>query len=424
MYDSRRRRKERAVLLGLMTPGSAADREAPLEELRQLAETAGAEVVGTVWQRGAHFNASTYVGSGKAQEVRQLAVQTGADTVLCDHDLTPAQVRNLEKLLDAKVIDRSELILDIFASHARTKQAKLQVELAQIEYTYPRLTGMWKHFERPEGAIGTRGPGEQQLETDRRLVRKRADRLRRELRTIRKRRERQVAARKATFAVSLVGYTNAGKSTLMNALTDAGVRVGDQLFATLDTKSARWQVMKRRAAVLSDTVGFIRRLPHHLIASFHATLEEATHADLLLHVADASHAHCDEQMESVREVLAEIGCADRPQLVVLNKTDAVKDPARLLVLKDRAPEHVAVSARTGAGLDELRRCVAAHVAKRFVEVRVAAEATAGRLIAFLRGHADVLEETQHDGQIRFAALLDRQLLGHLHTLAGSVEVRE
>ncbi len=418
------RRKERVILLGLILPGSVADRENPLGELRLLAETAGAEVVGVVSQRAAHFNAATYIGSGKAEEVRSLIAATEADAVICDHDLTAAQVRNLERLLDAKAIDRSELILDIFALHARTKQAKLQVELAQLEYLFPRLVGLWTHFERPEGAIGTRGPGETQLETDRRLVRRRHDKVKRDLKAIQKRIERQVKARESAFAISLVGYTNAGKSTLMNALTGAGVLVEDQLFATLDTKSVRWEVQKNRFAVLSDTVGFIRRLPHHLIASFHATLEEATRADLLLHVADASHPHCEEQMENVKEVLGELGCADRPQLTVLNKIDAVDDPARLLALQNRRPDHVLVSALKRNGLDRIRERVATYMSHRFAEVRVSVGPGDGKVLSFMRGNANVIEEAERDGRVEIAAMIDRQLLGRLKRMTESVDIRD
>ncbi|MFH1732066.1 MAG: GTPase HflX [Planctomycetota bacterium] len=418
-----KRRKERVILLGLVVPGSEADREQPLAELRLLAETAGAAVVGAVWQKAARFNASTYVGSGKAEEVRSLIASADADTVICDHDLTPAQIRNLEAVVNTKVIDRSDLILDIFASHARTKQAKLQVELAQLEYAYPRLAGMWKHFERLEGAIGTRGPGETQLETDRRLVRKHADKLKRDLRGIQKRVEREADARQGLFSVALVGYTNAGKSTLMNALTGAGVLVEDKLFATLDTRSARWEVAPHRFAILSDTVGFIRRLPHHLVASFHATLEGAMRADLLLHVADASHPYCEEQIQSVDKVLADIGCAGRPRLTVLNKADVATDEGKLLMLKDRCPGHVLISALRGDGLGEIRERVAERMSERFVEVRLTAGLGDGKLIAFMRGHTHVLDEAEHDGGLRFAALVDRQLLGQLNAMAGSVELK-
>lgn len=421
-YEPRRKRKEKIILLGLILPGSLADRQDPLGELRLLTETAGGDIVGALWQRGERFNASTYVGSGKAEECRALIAETNADTVICDHDLAPGQVRNLERLLETKVIDRSELILDIFASHARTRQAKLQVELAQLEYMYPRLAGMWKHFERPEGAIGTRGPGETQLETDRRLVRKRMDKLREELDAIQRRTEQRVEARSDIYTVSIVGYTNAGKSTLMNALTGAGVLVEDKLFATLDTKTVRWEVMKNRFAVLSDTVGFIRRLPHHLVASFHATLEEAVRADLLIHVADASHPHCEEQMKSVVSVLRQIGCEDKQTLIVLNKID-VADDARLAVLREAYPNHIAVSAKTGAGLDEIRDYVAEKMTERFAEISVKVDITDGRLISFLRANSQMLGEASDDGFIHVEALIDRRHLGQLGRLAQHVKVK-
>jgi GTPase len=413
--------RERAVLVGLILSHSAADREHPLEELAGLAETARAEVVGSVTQRAKHFNAATYVGKGKAEDVRREVAATDADLVICDHDLSASQVRNLEGVLETKVIDRSELILDIFAQHARSNQSKLQVELAQLEYMMPRLIGMWSHFERPEGAIGTRGPGETQLETDRRLVRTRIAHLKSQLMKIQRRKERQVASR-TTYTVSLVGYTNAGKSTLLNALTGSNALVADQLFATLDTKSVRWEVEKNRHAVLSDTVGFIRRLPHHLVASFHATLEEALQADLLLHVADASHPHCEEQMQSVDEVLAKMGCADRPLLTVLNKIDAVADPGDLVVLRDGHPDHVLVSAARGDGLRDICEHVASQMSGRFAEVRVKAGLTDGKLIAFMRGHAQVVNETQDDETLHIAALIERNLLGRLKSLTKSVEV--
>ena len=295
--------------------------------------------------------------------------------------------------------------------------------MAQLEYLYPRLAGMWKHFERPEGAIGTRGPGETQLETDRRLVRGRVGKLHHELKTIEKRTQRQVDARRSAFTISIIGYTNAGKSTLMNALTGAGVLVEDKLFATLDTKSVRWEVQKNRFAVLSDTVGFIRRLPHHLIASFHATLEEATQADLLLHVADASHPYCEEQIDSVNAVLAEIGCTSQAVLTIFNKIDAAHDDARLTMLKDRHPNHALISALTGRGLDAVRERVASYMSERFAEVTVTAPATDGRVASFLQAHSQILGQVQRDNHVQFAALIDRQLIGELRRMATGVEIR-
>jgi GTP-binding protein HflX len=411
------------LLIGLVLPDSDVDRDDPLGELALLARTAGARVVATVSQKARHFNASTYIGSGKAEEARARVAESDADVVICDHDLSTGQVRNLERLLDVKVIDRSELILDIFATHARTNQAKLQVEVAQLEYMLPRLVGMWTHFERPEGAIGTRGPGETQLETDRRLVNRRLAHLKRELAKIEKRIARQVRNREEVFTVSLVGYTNAGKSTLMNALTGAGVLVADKLFATLDTKSVRWEVQESRYAVLSDTVGFIRRLPHHLVASFHATLEEATQADLLLHVADASHPHCEDQIQNVLSVLDEVGCGERPVVTVLNKIDAVEDDARLALVAGEHPDHVMVSAERGDGLDALRDRVARAMGDRFAEVRVRMPVTDGRTLSFLHGTAAIVDETTRDGDIEIAAVIDRQHLGRLRRMAASVDVR-
>ncbi|MBM4036754.1 MAG: GTPase HflX, partial [Planctomycetes bacterium] len=300
-------RQERAVLVGALLPGDDHGGEDPLDELQRLAETAGARVVGRLAQKLHQIDPRTYVGQGKAAELRDLCNALDADAVLCDHDLSPAQVRNLERITEAKVLDRSELILDIFATRAKTRQAKVQVELAQLEYTLPRLTQMWSHLDRTGAGIGTRGPGERQLETDRRVLGRRMSHMKRELRDIADRKLREVAARREEFKVCIVGYTNAGKSTLLNALTGTqDAFVEDRLFATLDTKTRAWALDEHHKALLSDTVGFIRRLPHHLVASFHATLEEANEADLLIHVIDISHRDCLHQAEVVRQVLAEI----------------------------------------------------------------------------------------------------------------------
>lgn len=354
--------RERAILVEVILPEAKADvGEEPLAELTRLTEAAGGAVVGTVVQNRRMTDAGLYVGKGKAEEIGRLAVARKATVVIFDNDLTPGQIRNLEKVIEVKVLDRSELILDIFATRARTHEAKLQVELAQLEYTYPRLRRMWTHLSRLEGGgnIGVRGPGETQLETDRRLVRKRIVDLKRRIQEIQERRERQVQSRKEEFAVSLVGYTNAGKSSLLNALTNANAYVEDKLFATLDTRTRTWTLPYNLHVLLSDTVGFVRDLPHHLVASFRATLEEARSADLLLHVVDSSAADVEGQIEAVNVVLREIGCGTKPVLMVFNKTDLLANEDGLRVLEFKHQENVLTSAVTGRGIEALRERVLA-----------------------------------------------------------------
>ncbi len=321
--------------------------------------TAGAIVVGGLCQKRQNDHPRHLHRQGQARGAAPSKSQaTDADVVIFDNDLSPAQVRNLEKATNVKVLDRSELILDIFATRARTIEARLQVELAQLEYSLPRLRQMWTHLSRSSGGIGLRGPGETQLEEDRRLVDSAHPRSRRHGSSrCRLARQREVRSRREEHTVSLVGYTNAGKSTLMNALTGAGVYVEDKLFSTLDTRTRQWHLKDWGRVLLSDTVGFIRDLPHHLIASFKATLEEARQARLLLHVVDASNPHAEEQIKAVNAVLKELGCGDKPTLLVLNKIDRVTDLSFLQVLQAHHPRAVAVSAATGQGLDELRDAV-------------------------------------------------------------------
>ena len=350
-------RRERAVLMQLSTGGGRNDSEGRLAELGSLAKTAGARVVGQMVQRHRRINPALYIGKGKAKQLGQKVHESDADVVIFDNDLTPGQIRDLEEIVECKVLDRSELILDIFATRARTSEARLQVELAQLEYTYPRLTRMWTHLDRLDGGspvgIGTRGPGEKQLEVDRRIVRKRIDRLKARIAQIDSRKVRTIRNRDGVFTACLVGYTNAGKSTLMNALTGAGVRVEDKLFATLDTRTRRWELGGGRFVLLSDTVGFVRDLPHHLIASFRATLEEALNADCLIHVAYASHPDVPEQVEAVNAVLTELGCQDKNQVLALNKIDAMTDHAPIQVLQHQSPDALTLSARKETGLDRL-----------------------------------------------------------------------
>ncbi|HYM80273.1 MAG TPA: GTPase HflX [Candidatus Limnocylindria bacterium] len=356
-------RAERALLVG-HAGRSRTHAGASLDELALLADTAGAKVLGSVVQRRGTIHPGHFIGKGKLEELKDRSNEGDADLVIFDDDLSPAQVRNLEKALDRKVVDRSELILDIFAKRARTRESRLQVELAQLEYMLPRLTGMWKHLERQAGGIGTRGPGETQLETDRRLVRERIARLKRELQAVERERETQRRKRRREFRAALVGYTNAGKSTLFNALTRSHVLVENRLFATLDATTRQMVSPERQVALLTDTVGFIRKLPHHLVASFHSTLVEAIEADLLLHVVDVSDADFRRQMSAVDEVLDELLETPRPTTLVFNKADRLADPTIADGLRVEFPGAFVVSGRTGLGLDALRTWLWRHAGER------------------------------------------------------------
>ncbi len=392
MLESKRKQaveKELAVLVRVVFNGqlNAGD---PLEELTGLAETAGAMVVGGLVQRRPQPHVTTLLGSGKVDELKRLIEFHAADVAIFDNDLSPAQTRNLEKELGVKVIDRTELILDIFATHAKTFESRLAVELAQLEYSLPRLKRMWTHLSRIKMGVGMRGPGEKQLEVDRRLVEKRIHDLRSELKIVENRKQRQVASRRDHMTVSLVGYTNAGKSTLMNALTDANVVAEDKLFATLDTRTRRWQLPSWGPVLLSDTVGFIRDLPHHLIASFKATLEETRQADLLLHVADASSPAIVQQISSVFGVLTELGMQEKDTLLLLNKIDQLESRSTLDSLLARYPGAVAISARTGEGFDQLADVVSSALSRFFQDVIVETGVENGKLLAYLNASAEVL----------------------------------
>jgi len=353
--------RERAILAGLKPRTPQAENGDCLTELRLLAETAGAQVRGEVLQRRGPVRASTFLSKGKIDEVRTLSGEEEATLLLLDDDLSPAQSRNLGEQLNMKVVDRSGLILDIFSRRARTREARLQVELAQLEYLLPRLTRMWEHLSRLGGGIGTRGPGETQLEVDRRRVRERIGKLKRELDHVVKERRVQRRGRRDCFKASLVGYTNAGKSTLFNALTRASVYVEDQLFATLDPTTRVFSVNRDTRALLTDTVGFIRKLPPHLVASFRATLEEVAEADLLLHVVDATEPDIDAHIQAVETVLESIGAMGIPRLSVFNKIDGVSDEVSALGLRARYPGAVFVSALTREGLPQLKEATMRHL---------------------------------------------------------------
>src|SRR6266498_1044729 len=400
--EYRQLRLERVVLVGVWTEGTATNAENSLSELAALAETAGSQVLEGLIQRRGRPDASTFIGRGKVAELRDVVVDTGADTVICDGELSPGQLRTLEQETKVKVIDRTALILDIFAQHAKSKEGKAQVELAQLQYFLPRLRGWGEALSRQTGGsgrgggagggVGLRGPGETKLETDRRRINSRIARLRREIKAMRTIRQtkRSRRSRNGVPAVAIAGYTNAGKSSLLNRLTSAGVLVEDALFATLDPTTRRAAAEDGRVYTLSDTVGFVRHLPHQIVEAFRSTLEEVAYADLVVHVVDGAHPDPDGQVSAVREVLGEVGADKIPELLVVNKIDAA-DEETLLGLKRHWPQAVFVSARTGAGLDGLRAAIEERLPRPSVEVRVRLPYARGDLVARVHRRGEVLE---------------------------------
>ncbi len=402
---------ERAVLVGTERDSDHGEgAEEWIAELEHLGRSAGVEVVAKVIQSLRRIDPATYIGSGKVEDVRQLAAARGATLAIFDERLSPAQQRNLEQALGLKVIDRNQLILDIFAQRAHSQAGKLQVELAQLEYLLPRLTRQWQHLSRLGGGVGTRGPGETQLEVDRRRVRERIASLRRRLRQVARTRSlhRRGRAQVPLPTVALVGYTNSGKSTLMNRLTDAGVLVEDKLFATLDPTTRRLRLPSTGTVLLSDTVGFINKLPHGFVDAFKSTLEEVRSADLLLHVVDASNPDAEVQMQVVERVLEELGAADRPVLVVLNKADLWQDGPTV-----RVAGGLAVSALTGTGIEALRHAIEHRLAESQERLAVDVPAARGDLLAQLHRGGQVLEEQFFDGVVRVTAMVPPKLAGQV-----------
>jgi GTP-binding protein HflX len=404
---------ERAFLVSVSLPSHPWVGDDPLEELRGLATTAGAIVVGGMTQRRQDVIPATYIGKGKLEELQAQVKAADADVVLFDNDLSPGQGRNLEKATEVKVLDRSELILDIFATRARSVEARLQVELAQLEYALPRLRKMWTHLSRYKGGIGLRGPGETQLEEDRRIVGKRIRDLKAELCIVQARREREVRSRREEHTVSLVGYTNAGKSTLMNALTGADVYVEDKLFSTLDTRTRQWHIKDWGRVLLSDTVGFIRDLPHHLVASFKATLEEARQARLLLHVVDASNKAAEDQIAAVNRVLKELDCDQKPSILVFNKIDRLQDRSYLDVLMKHHPHAVAVSGARKLGIGALQEAVMEALSADFADAVVETDAANGRVLSYLAAHAEIYRQEFTDSRVTVHCYLPKHLLHHI-----------
>jgi len=386
---------EPTVLVHVDLPGCYVDPVEPFRELRALAETAGAVVKGELRQKRQKPAGKTYLGKGKTEDLAQLVKLTGATLVIFDNDLTPAQIRSLEEVVGCKILDRSELILDIFANRATTHAAKLQVEIAQLEYTLPRLRAMWDHLGQIVGGapvgIGTRGPGEQQIEIDRRIANRRLAQLKAELVGIQARRTREIDQRNVDhFTVGLVGYTNAGKSTLFNRLTAGGAFAHEKLFATLSTRVERWELGGGNSVLLSDTVGFIRDLPHHLVASFRATLEETIASQLLIVMVDASDPAAEMQLETVFSTLDEIGATTQPRLIAINKVDRLESPDDMLVWLNRHPDGIPISAAGGVGVDELTSTVLDVVLGGVREVRVRLPLGNARSISFLEKRAEVL----------------------------------
>ena len=418
--------QKRAVLVAVIGHDRKHAKDRALEEIRGLAQTAGALVVGELLQVRDKPHPATCLGKGKLVELTQLIAETDADLVVFDNNLSPAQGRAIEDETDTVIVDRSEIILDIFASRARTSEAKLQVELAQLLYFRPRLKRLWTHLERIEGGVGAgRGPGEKQLETDRRLLDRRVSELRRKLAGVVKRRERTVAARRDQMTVSLVGYTNAGKSTLMNALTGADVYVADKLFATLDTRTRKWAIPNWGEVFLSDTVGFVRDLPHHLVASFKSTLEEARHANLLLHVVDSGDTEAEQQIKTVNLVLDKIGVSHENAILVLNKIDACTDRSKIDVLRAQHENCMSVSAIERTGLENLTAMVTGRLSDGFVNAKIETGVENGKLFHFLAEHAEV-QDTQYlnDSRVVLSCRISRNALAQVNGADTTVRMEE
>ncbi|MHC4994376.1 MAG: GTPase HflX [Planctomycetota bacterium] len=398
----------------------------PLEELGQLASTAGAVVIDHLIQYLEKPVASTLMGKGKIEDLAAIVKAREAKVVIFENNLSPSQIRNIEEAVMCKVVDRSELILDIFASRARSYEARLQVELAQLEYTYPRLRAMWDHLERIAGGspagIGTRGPGEQQIEIDRRIVQQRKSELKREIAKVHGRKRREVASRNVDFfTVGLVGYTNAGKSTLFNTITDAKVYADDKLFATLDTRTRKWELGGGDTVMLSDTVGFVRDLPHNLVASFKATLEESIHSDLLLIVLDVADEDAAEQFRVVRDVLKEIDAADNPYALLLNKTDLLDDNAQVLMWQHEHPDALPISAVNGTGLDSVVELVREKMQGQTIDATLRLPMSEGKAMNFLENRATIHGRDYDTTHVTFKLTIGSRVLDQLRATGAKFE---
>ncbi len=411
----KKKRPERAVLVGAGTANVNDTDLTMLDELEELARTAGVRCVDRLYQRRQRPDTTYYIGKGKAEELASSIREHEAQCVLFDNDLTPRQVRNLEEKIGCKVLDRSEVILDIFATHAQTMESRLQVELAQLRYTLPRLKRMWTHLSRisGQGGIGSRGPGEKQIETDRRLIDRRLHQLESELKEIQVRKERQVGSREEKLTVALVGYTNAGKSTLMSCITGADVYQADKLFATLDTKTSDIELPNGQTAFISDTVGFIENLPHHLVASFHATLEEVRQAKVLLHVVSASEPGVEMKIQTVDDVLQNaLGMKDYRQILVFNKIDAVEDQIAFSTLKNKHKDFIEVSAKTGEGVETLLQALVEFDEESREVLELEIDAADGKIQAQLNRLGEILETEYVGNRVHMKVSLPKQMASH------------
>ena len=428
-YDTMKASPTRAFLVGVKLKDELqTDAESSLEELRRLAETAGMEVLAEIIQPKQTPDPAYFIGRGKLEELEAIFSELKVEAVIFDNDLTPAQTRNLEKVLDIIVIDRTSLILQIFAQRAQTKAAKLQVDLAQLQYALPRLTRMWTHLSRLGTGGGTaggsagraggvvRGPGETQLQIDRRLIHSQISRVKKALQKVEKHRRVQRKQRQEMINVSLVGYTNAGKSTLFNALTSEKRLAEDKLFATLDPTTRTLDLPDNQHVLLSDTVGFLKKLPHHLVAAFKATLEEVVEADLLLHVVDVAHPEAESQIDAVDEVLKELGAFERPTLMLFNKVDLLEDEEYTQLFRSKYPDSLAISAQNGTGLEALKNLLAERFSTQDVEVSLALSYQDGKALDYLYKHGEVFDTDYQGESIRVKAKLPQRYLKALDRL--------
>ncbi len=416
--------KERTVLVGIY--GGNTDKlraEEYLAELELLTDTAGGQTVKKILQHKPRPDVSTYIGKGKLNEVKQAMKSDKADAVIFDDDLTPTQARNIEKATETKVLDRSGLILDIFASRAKTAAAKTQVELAQLQYLLPRLTRYWTHLSRQKGGIGTKGPGETQIETDRRLISRRISVLKKKLEKLDQQRQVQRQGREESLRVALVGYTNAGKSSLMNAVTDTRQFAENRLFATLDATVRRFEI-DQEEVLLSDTVGFIRKLPHHLVESFKSTLDEIREADLLLHVVDVSSSLREEYIQTVNETLKELDADQKPVIMVFNKVDRVSDSLELAGLKDDYPDGVFVSALRGMGLDDIRTEIKNRVERNYLYRKIVLPIKEYHVVSYLHEVAEIDKEHYDEDSIYLTCRLHKKHLGKLNDTLSKISARQ